>query len=217
MRLYVSIVRCAGAAVARQTQAIKRFNPRNFCVGVKEQWHLPRCPLLAQSRHELVQCTCPLSGAERTLPRNAMQTRRRTYGRRSGLISHLLGTYLLGAGRRSPQSARHNVQAPLTAASRRRPALRALEARQNIRSAPGRPVLRRPHERSGRYLPKPARPNGGRTNHAGRARLRHLLAAFKGAHHLHHWPDRRRHGLSGYRAAAVLGSRESEEGNLDVH
>jgi ATP-dependent Clp protease protease subunit len=29
---------------------------------------------------------------------------------------------------------------------------------------------------------------------AGRARLRHLFAAFEGAHHLHHWPDRRRHG-----------------------
>ena len=26
---------------------------------------LPRCPLLAQSRHEQVHCTCPLSGVER--------------------------------------------------------------------------------------------------------------------------------------------------------
>jgi len=31
-----------------------------------------------------------------------MQTRRPTCGRRSGLISHLLGTYLWGAGRRCP-------------------------------------------------------------------------------------------------------------------
>src|SRR5215467_639337 len=33
------------------------------------------------------------------------------------------------------QSARHNVQSPLTAASRRRPALRAREASQNIRGS----------------------------------------------------------------------------------
>ena len=26
-----------------------------------------RCPLLAQSRHRLVHCTCPLSGAKQTL------------------------------------------------------------------------------------------------------------------------------------------------------
>ena len=30
MALYVSIGRCAGAAAAPQTQAMKRFNPRNF-------------------------------------------------------------------------------------------------------------------------------------------------------------------------------------------
>ena len=29
--------------------ASARTNPRNFCVGVKEQWHLPRCPLMAFS------------------------------------------------------------------------------------------------------------------------------------------------------------------------
>jgi hypothetical protein len=48
------------------------------------------------------------SGVKRTLPRlkrccidcNAMQTRRRTYGRRSGLISQLLGTYFIRS--RSP-------------------------------------------------------------------------------------------------------------------
>jgi hypothetical protein len=35
------------------------------------------------------------------------------------------------------QGARHNVQSPLTAASRRRPALRARETRQNIRGSAG--------------------------------------------------------------------------------
>ena len=57
----------------------------------------------------------------------------------------------------------------------------------------------------------------GRADHSRRARLRHLFATFEGAHHLHHWPDRRRHGHTGCRAATVPGSREPEEGNLDVH
>ena len=43
------------------------------------------------------------------------------------------------------------------------------------------------------------------------------LAAAEGAHHLHHRPDRGRHGDAGGRAAAVPGGRESEERNLDVH
>src|SRR5262249_28682298 len=64
-----------------------------------------------------------------------MQTRRRTCGRRSGLIRHLLGTYLLGADRRCPPKCEAKRSAPLAAALRRRPALRARETRQNIRSA----------------------------------------------------------------------------------
>ena len=51
----------------------------------------------------------------------------------------------------------------------------------------------------------------------GVALLRYLLAAFEGAHHLHHRRDRRRHGDTGCGAATVPGSRESEEGSLDVH
>src|SRR5215469_5167730 len=80
-----------------------------------------------------------------------------------------------------------------------------------------RHVQRRRHERSARFLPESARPNGGRADQSWRARLRHLFAAFEGAHHLHYRPDQRRDSYTGCRAATVPGSRESEEGNLDVY
>ena len=112
------------------------------CVGLATA----ECPLLAQSGHADLHCTCPLSGVKRTLPRlkrccidcNAMQTRRRTYGRRSDLISHLLGTYLLGAGRRCHPKCEACRPVPTDSSLTQRPARRALETRQKHCSA-GRP------------------------------------------------------------------------------
>ena len=38
------------------------------------------CPLLAQSGHRLVRCTCPLSGVEQTFPTSQDQLPRRIAG-----------------------------------------------------------------------------------------------------------------------------------------
>src|SRR5262245_62063999 len=37
-----------------------------FAVAIRGKADIALCLLLAQSRHELVHCTCPLSGVERT-------------------------------------------------------------------------------------------------------------------------------------------------------
>src|SRR5262249_9642513 len=60
---------------------------------------------------------------------------------------------------------------------------------------------RRRHERSARFLPEPARSDGGRADQSWRTRLRHLFAAFEGAHHLHYRPDQQRLSYTGCRAA----------------
>ena len=60
-------------------------------------------------------------------------------------------------------------------------------------------------------------PHGGRTDLAGRARLRHLLAAAEREHHLSGHADRRQRRQSGDRPDAVSGGGGSREGHLALH
>src|SRR6516164_3408466 len=50
---------------------------------------------------------------------------------------------------------------------------------QEICADGDRHVQRRRHERSARFLPEPARSDGGRADQSWRARLRHLFAAIE--------------------------------------
>src|SRR4030088_873538 len=70
--------------------------------------------------------------------------------------------------------------------------------------------------RSGGNLHEP-RADGGRTDQPRRTRLRHFLAPPERAHHLRDRTGRGWHVDANGGTAAVPRSRESEEGNLDVH
>src|ERR1700710_2834527 len=72
------------------------------------------------------------------------------------------------------------------------------------------------HARSGGNLHEP-RADGGRADQPRRTGLRYLFTLAERADHLRHRSDRGWHVDADGRATAVSRSRESEEGNLDVH
>src|SRR5262249_29690262 len=116
---------------------------------------LRRCPLLAQSRHRLVHCTCPLSGVKRTclfaLHLSAFDPKRTLTSSSASLSRYK---------RRGPLR-RAYATAPLHHTSRRHS--NALAAHRSCTTGRARATHRRAH-------PIHSRPSGGRgTNSAVRA------------------------------------------------